>query len=157
MRWLTSAQRPAHVANIRLKPMKWSMINATGIRGKVFQTDIVPVKSIVGPCFIPSGTIYFITIIGLAILPTTTDSVLERSVLSKTSACTLGIEWDKWYDSKLRVLGTTVLKMCTYLQICHNVFHFETLVNHTQCSDSWSHAVSRTLPSSLHKVFSRSH
>ena len=31
--------------------MKWSMINATGIRGKVFQTDIVPVKSIVGPCF----------------------------------------------------------------------------------------------------------
>ncbi|KAL3136038.1 hypothetical protein ABBQ32_007073 [Trebouxia sp. C0010 RCD-2024] len=51
VRWLTSAQRPAHAANVRLKPMRWSMISATGIRGKVSQTDIVPVKSIIGPCF----------------------------------------------------------------------------------------------------------
>ena len=51
VRWLTPVQRPAHAVNLRLKAMKWAMTRATGIRGKVFQTDIVPVTSIIGPCF----------------------------------------------------------------------------------------------------------
>ena len=51
-RWLTPARKPAHAKGIQLIAMKYAMVKLKGIRAQVFQTDIVPLDSIIGLCFI---------------------------------------------------------------------------------------------------------
>lgn len=50
--WLTPARKPAHAKGIQLTALKYAMVKLKGIRAQVFQTDIVPLDSIIGPCFI---------------------------------------------------------------------------------------------------------
>ena len=51
VRWFTPARKPAHAKGIQLTALKYAMVKLKGIRAQVFQTDIVSLNSIIGPCF----------------------------------------------------------------------------------------------------------
>jgi len=57
------ARRPAHAKHIILQAFQYAKIRLAGIQAKVFQTDVVTLASITGPCFMQpvpiSGNVFY--------------------------------------------------------------------------------------------------
>lgn len=58
VRWFIPAPKPPHAKHLRLECFQYAKCRVAGIPGKVFQTDVVPLISIIGPCFMQQDPVH---------------------------------------------------------------------------------------------------